>query len=100
MNQNSNKQSFQTDDRLSGLDPKRLAELMAFANELSSAPQNQKMATFLSINKRAADNKISFSPNERDLLLQVLTEHMTPEEKKRVELIRNLASGLNPKQVR
>lgn len=92
MNHTKNNHTFQKDQRLEHLDQERLATLMSYAKELSDAPQDQKMQTFLSINKRAAKENISFSGEERDLLIQVLTEHMTPEEKKRVELIKSLAS--------
>ena len=95
MNQHHTEQRFKNDDRLSQLDPERLSALMACAKELSDAPKEQKMTTFLAINKRASEGKISFTPEERDLLISVLTENMSEEEKKRVELIRNLASKLS-----
>ena len=92
MKHNQPNQTFKTDQRLRHLDQERLTKLMSYAKELSDAPADQKMQTFLSINKRASNENISFSGEERDLLIQVLTEHMTPEEKKRVELIQSLAS--------
>ena len=86
--------SFSAEEHLSGMDDTRISLLMAYAKELANAPQNQKMAVFLSIQQRAAQNKISFTESERDLLLNTLTEHMSEEEKKRVELIKSLAAKL------
>lgn len=82
------------DERLSQMDSARLKKLSEYAKELSECPPNKKMDVFLSIQRKARQESFSFSDEERELLLQVLTEHMTPEEKKRIELIRKLASKL------
>lgn len=95
MKQNNPFHNWKNDPRLKHMDPDRLSLLMDFAKELADAPQNDKMSCFMSINKRAADKKMIFSNDERDLLLSVLTEQMSPEEKKKVTLIRTLASRLN-----
>lgn len=95
MEQNNPFDTWKNDPRLKHMDPDRLALLMEFAKELANAPQNDKMGCFMSINKKAADKKMVFSNDERDLLLSVLTEQMSPEEKKKVTLIRALASKLN-----
>ena len=86
--------SFPSDKHASALDDERFSLLMAYAKELADAPQNQKMNVFLSIQRKANQNRISFTESERDLLLNTLTEHMSEEEKKRVELIKSLAAKL------
>lgn len=88
-------ETWKSDPRLKGMDPRKLSLLQDMAKELGEAPENQKMAAFLSVNQRAAENHISFTPAERDLILSILTEDMAPEEKKRVQLIKNLAAKLS-----
>ena len=90
----SSTSKFTMDDRLKQIAPERIDELMKFANELAAAPQDQKMAVFLSIQQRASNNHVAFSNEERQVLIHVLTEHMSPEEKKKVELIQTLAAKL------
>lgn len=92
MNNNNKSSNFQQDRRLENLDPERLSQLLVFAKELSDAPQDQKLNTLLSISKQASEKNISFSADERTLLMKVLTEHLSPEEKKRVEMIRIFSS--------
>lgn len=87
-------ESWKTDPRLKNMDPEKLSLLLSFAKELEAAPENQKMAVFLSINQRASEKHINFSSRERELLLSILTEGMSPEEKSRVRLIQNLASKM------
>ena len=86
--------SFHQDERLKQMDPERLSTLFAYAKELSDAPSDKKMQAFLRIRQNASSNTLNFSGDEQELLLSVLTEHMTPEEKKRVNLLRHLASRL------
>lgn len=92
MNETAHPNSFPNDERLANLDPKRLEMLMSYAAELSSAPSDQKMSVFLSITQRTAREHISFTPEERSILIQVLTEEMSEEEKKRVKMLQTLAS--------
>ena len=92
--QNTNFESWKNDPRLKSMDPNRLAMLTAFAKELSEAPAEQKMPVFLSINQKAAAGGMNFTPDERELLVSVLTENMSKEEKAKVQLIRNLASRM------
>lgn len=79
--------SFQKDERV------KLLEEMA--KELSEAPSNQKMTVFLSIQRRISQQNLTFTNNERNLLIQALTADMNEEEKKRAELIQTLAQKLS-----
>lgn len=88
-------ETWKNDPRLKGMDPRKLSLLQDMARELGEAPENRKMAAFLSVNQRAMEKHISFTPAERDLILSILTEDMAPEEKKRVQLIKNLAAKLS-----
>ena len=92
MNETAHPNSFPNDERLANLDPKRLEMLMSYAAELSAAPSDRKMSVFLSITQRTARENISFTPEERSILIQVLTEEMSEEEKKRVKMLQTLVS--------
>lgn len=89
-----NIEQLKKDSRLNQMDPDRLSLLLDFANELAGTPDNRKLSCFLSISKRVATQNVQFSPAEQDLLLSVLTEGMSPEEKQKAEMIRNLAARM------
>lgn len=89
-----NPDQLKKDSRLNQMDPDRLSLLLDFASELENAPDNQKLSCFLSISQKAAKQNVYFSPAEQEILLSVLTENMSPEEKKKAEMIKNLASRL------
>lgn len=87
-------ESWKSDPRLHGMDSRKLALLTRFAADLEQAPQNQKMNTFLSLNKQAMEQGLSFSQDETSLLISILTEGLSPEEKKKVQMIQNLAGQM------
>lgn len=86
--------AFENDPRLKNMDPARLSALRSMAGELETAPDGQKMAAFLSVSQRAAREHISFSPEERELLIQILMEHMSGEERKKAEAVKRLAGRM------
>ncbi len=90
--------SWKDDPRLKDVDPARVSALCSLAEELSGAPKEQKVAVFLSVSQKAAAMNLNFSPNERDLFIDILTKDMPPEEKKRVRLIQSLALKANRNQ--
>ena len=82
--------SWMHDPRLSGMDPKKLELLSSFAQKLSLAPPDRKLTALMELNQAAAQSGLAFRPEERDFLLAVLSEDMTPEDKKRIQLLRTL----------
>lgn len=87
-------ESWKSDPRLKNMDGKKLSLLLSFAKELEEAPEDGKVNAFLSINRRAAEAHVNFSPAERELLLTILTEGLSPKEKARVQLIRSLTEKM------
>lgn len=83
------------DPRLKSMNPERLSMLLEMAEVLASAPTSRKMTEFLRINQDASKKGIRFTPTEQEILISVLTEDMSPEEKAKVEMIRKLASRMH-----
>ena len=92
--QNTNFEGWKDDPRLKSVNPDRLAMLTSFAKELAEAPADRKISIFLSISQKANATGTTYTPEERELLVSVLTENMSKEEKAKVQLIRNLASKM------
>ena len=82
--------AFENDPRLKHMDPGKLSALQSLARELEAAPGDQKMAAFLS----AAREHVSFSTEEQELLIQILIEGMSGEERKKAEAVRKLAGRM------
>ena len=83
--------NWKADPRLHKMEAKKIALLASFADELAAARNDQKMNVFIKLNQRFQADGITFDPEERDLLFQILTENLTPEEQKKAAMIRKLA---------
>ena len=82
--------SWKNDPRLKTMDQKKLTLLMSFAESLEQTPNEHKMAILLSLQKRAAEEYLTFSPEETELLFTILTKDMPPGERQKLQMIRNL----------
>ena len=98
MEHNNDFERLKKDSRLKDMDPERLSMLMELAQKLSDTPQNQKMTQFMMILQTASQKNVAFSKDEQDLLFSIMTEQMNPEEKKKMEMIRNLSLKLGQKK--
>ena len=88
-------QTWNSDPRLRRMDPRKLQLLDQFSAQLSNASSSQKLPLFLELNRRLSASGLAFSPEESSLLFTILTENMSPGERKQAELIRNLAARLS-----
>ncbi len=78
---------FQNNPLFQDISPEKLQFLMNFAN--ANKPTNTKdMAPFLmSAMQDAKQEGVSFSPDETDLIIEVLKQNMSPEEQRRADMI-------------
>lgn len=90
-----NLKNWKNDPRLKAMDPERLSILLEMAEALAAAPANRKMNEFLKLNQNVSQKGIHFTPTEQEVLISVLTENMSPEEKAKVEMIRKLAARMH-----
>ena len=86
--------AFENDPRLKHMDPGRLSALQSLAKELEAAPGDQKIAAFLSASQKAAREHVSFSAEAQELLIQILMEGMSGDERKKPEAVRKLAGRM------
>lgn len=87
---NSNHNMFQNNPAFANLTPEKIQFLSNFANS-KKPTQMQEMIPFLmsSMNQAKKDN-IQFTPNESDLLIEILKQNLSPEEAKKADMIINL----------
>ncbi len=79
---------FQNDPKLKNMDPKKLEFLMNFANNQSPSGDAKDMASVLmSAASTAKNNGVEFSPDETDLMVEMLKQNMSPAEQKKADQI-------------
>lgn len=76
------------------IDAQKLLLLNQVLGQASSKSKDELLPFFLSASAKANSMGMAFSDAETDLIMSVLTEKMSPEEKNRVETMRKLATML------
>lgn len=80
------------------IDPQKLLLLSQILGQANTKSKEELLPFFLSASAKANSMGMSFSDSETDLIMSVLTEKMSPEEKNRVETMRKLAAILAKKK--
>ena len=79
---------------LSDISPEKLNFLMQFASQNKSGNAKEMSNMILSAVNSAKQEGIQFSPDETDLIIEILKQNMSPEEQRKADqllmLMRNL----------
>lgn len=86
---------WKQDPRLQGMDPQKLQYLTEFARKVQETPKSQLLATILTLNADASRHGISFTDEETDLLVSILTAGFSPADKKRLDTLKLLSKKLS-----
>lgn len=66
-----------------GISPEKLAFLKAMAGKKSGNNAQEMMAALMSISSSAKKQGMTFTESERDMMLEILLNNLSPEEGKR-----------------
>ena len=86
--------NWKQDPRLNSMDPNKIALLSEFAKKVETAPKNQLIQTLLALNLGAREKNVSFSDQETELLLSILSAGMSPAERKRMDTLKMISKSL------
>ena len=65
--------------------------MMGMLNEIKGKNQNELMPFLLTVTSRANSKGIQFSDEETNFILNALSKNMSPAEKKRINMIRQMS---------
>ena len=85
---NQNKTSWMNDSRLSGIDPAKLQMLFSMSGQGASKSQNELMPFLMAVAARSRQNGMIFTPEETNLIIEVMKQGKSKEEIARIEKIR------------
>lgn len=83
--------------KLKNIDPGKLKLLTELAKQAETKDPDKILPFFLGVTKKASSLGITFNDDETELILSVLKTRMSPEEIKKVEMIKNLSSIISSK---
>lgn len=83
-----NQASWMNDSRLSGIDPAKLQMLLSMSGQGAEKSQNELMPFLLSAASRSREQGMTFTPQETDLIIEVMKQGKSKEEIARIDKIR------------
>ncbi len=86
--------SWKNDPRLKTMDKEKLELLTRFAAQAGQSKKEELPQTLMAIHLEAQKQGIHFNDKETALLINILSAHMTPKEKKKVDLLKMISQKL------
>ncbi len=85
--------SWTNNPRLKNVDPKKLTILLELMKEAEGKPMDKLLPLLMTTNKRLQEQNLTFTKDESDLMVEILTKNMTPKEKQQFEMIRKMMAA-------
>ncbi len=75
---------------MKNIDARKLAILVDLANEAEGKSADKALPLLIKANAKMKALGLSFTPNESDLMVEILTKDMSPADKQRLEMIKKM----------
>lgn len=83
---------------LKDINPQKMQILGEILSQADTKNTNELLPFFMAASQKASSMGVAFSNSETDLIIDILTQNMTPSEKARVNSIRKLAMLVSTKK--
>lgn len=90
-------QEWMKDPSLSGIDPAKLAMLQSFANQGAGKTQNDILPLLMSAAASSKKKGLQFTPNEMEMIVNVLKAGKSPQETARMDKMLSLMKMMQQK---
>ena len=90
-------QDWMNNPALKNIDPGKIKILMDLVEQSRTKKSNELIPFFISATTTANQKGITFNDAETELILSVLKERMTPEDIKKIDMIKRFSSMISNK---
>lgn len=80
--------SFENNPKLRGIDPLKLKIIMEIKNKSKNRSMDELLPEIMKINQELNRRNMAFTKPETELLLEVIEEGLSPEEKARFNMLK------------
>jgi len=80
--------------KMRNLDPRKLAILMELIKEAEGKPLDKLIPLIISTNKKLQAQNLSFTKDETEIMIEILTKNMSPKDRARFEMLRKLMTKM------
>lgn len=85
--------SWTNNPRMKNIDPRKLAVLMELIKQSEGKSMEQLLPLLMSTNKKLKDQNLTFTKDESDMMIEILTKNMSPKEKAQFEMIKKMMAN-------
>lgn len=85
--------SWTNNPKLRNIDPRKMAIFLELIKEADGKPMEQLIPLLMSTNQRLQQQNMTFSKDESDILMDILTKNMSPKEKAQFEMIKKFMAS-------
>jgi hypothetical protein len=87
--------SWTNNPKLNNIDPRKMTILLELMKEAEGKPMDKLVPLLLSANKKLQQQNMTFSKDESDVMIEILTKNMSPKEKQQFEMIKKMMASRN-----
>jgi hypothetical protein len=85
--------SWTNNPKLNNIDPRKLAILLELMKEAEGKPMDKLVPLLMNTNKKLQQQNMTFSKDESDVMIEILTKNMSPKEKSQFEMLKKMMAN-------
>lgn len=82
--------SWMNNPRIKNIDPRKLAVLIELMKEAEGKPMDKLIPLIISTNKKLKDQNLTFTKDESEVMIEILSRNLSPKEKMQFEMLRKM----------
>lgn len=82
--------SWSSNPKMNNIDPRKLAILLEVMKEAEGKSMDKLIPLIMNTNKKLQEQDLSFTKDESDMMIEILTKNMSPKEKMQFEMIKKI----------
>ncbi len=85
--------SWTNNPKLNNIDPRKLVVLLELMKEAEGKSMDKLVPLLMNTNKKLQQQNLTFSKDESDIMLEILTKNLTPKEKMQFEMMKKMMAN-------
>jgi len=85
--------SWKNNPKMNNIDPRKLTILIELMKEAEGKPTDKVIPLIMNTNKKLKEQDLSFTKDESDLMIEILSKNMSPKEKAQFEMMKKMMAN-------
>jgi len=85
--------SWTNNPKIRNIDPRKLTILLEIMKEAEGKPMDKLLPLMMNANNKLQEQNLSFSKDESDVMIDLLTKNLSQKEKMQFEMLKKMMGG-------